>query len=149
MHINVVAEKNHPPTEEINNTPPLRTSYTNLSHSLDNSSTLLSGQRKFLLCVGCGSFSKNPMQKYTKFPNFAGLIFRPHFTDPFNIFCNATQFYDVISSYADKFSPLLRLKLSTSMVGIIFCVHSSKQPQTCRKLSILPACCKLVIFIKL
>ena len=144
----LLQKRNIPPQSKLT-IPSLRTCYTNLSHSLDNSSPLLSGQRKFPLCVGYGSLSKNPMQKYTKFPNFAGLIFRPHFTDPFNIFCNATQFYDVISSYADKFSPLLRLKLSTSMVGIIFCVHSSKQPQTCRKLSILPACYKLVIFIKL
>ena len=40
--------------------PPLRTSYINLRHSLDDSPPPLPGRRKFPLWVGNGSFLERP-----------------------------------------------------------------------------------------
>ena len=40
--------------------PPLRTSYTNLRHFLDNPCPPLSGRRKFPVWVGYGSFLEQP-----------------------------------------------------------------------------------------
>ena len=62
--------------------PPLRTSYTNLRHFLDNPYLPLSGRRKFPLCVGYRSFLEQPnTAKQGKvifqldFPNHAYVLF--------------------------------------------------------------------------